>query len=73
MKIFSFFLSFFFFCFCFNRAIALMMEAVSSSEMSVNFYQTVQHNIPEDSHLLPAACLVTSHDHCVAGLSQELT
>jgi hypothetical protein len=32
--------------------IALMMEAVSSSEMSVNFYQTTRNNIPEDSNLL---------------------
>jgi hypothetical protein len=31
--------------------IALMMEAASTSETSVNFYQTVRHNIPEDSHL----------------------
>jgi hypothetical protein len=30
---------------------ALMMEAVSTSEMSVNFYQTSQSSIPEDSHL----------------------
>jgi hypothetical protein len=30
---------------------AMMMEAESTSEMSVNFYQTTQHNIPEDSHL----------------------
>jgi hypothetical protein len=32
-------------------AIALMMEAVSISETSVNFYKTTQHSIPEDSHL----------------------
>jgi membrane-bound lytic murein transglycosylase MltF len=31
--------------------IALMMEAVRSSETSVNFYQTTRRNIPEDSHL----------------------
>jgi hypothetical protein len=31
--------------------IALMMEAVSTSETSVSFYQTTRHNIPEDSHL----------------------
>jgi hypothetical protein len=30
---------------------ALMMEAVSTSEMSVIFYQTTWHSIPEDSHL----------------------
>jgi hypothetical protein len=29
-----------------------MMEAVSTSEMSVNFQQTTWHNTPEDSHLL---------------------
>jgi hypothetical protein len=28
-----------------------MMEAVRTSEISVNFYQTTQRNIPEDSHL----------------------
>jgi hypothetical protein len=31
--------------------IALMKEAGSTSEMSVNFYQTTWCNIPEDSHL----------------------
>jgi hypothetical protein len=31
--------------------IALKMEAVSTSEMSLNFYQTIQRNIREDSHL----------------------
>jgi hypothetical protein len=31
--------------------IALIMEAASTSETSVNFYQTTWHNIPEDSHL----------------------
>jgi hypothetical protein len=30
--------------------IALMMEATSVSKTSVNFYQTTQRNIPEDSH-----------------------
>jgi hypothetical protein len=33
------------------RLIALMTEAESTSETSVNFYQTTQHNNPEDSHL----------------------
>jgi hypothetical protein len=32
-------------------AIALMMEAASTFEMSVNFYQTTRRNIPDDSHL----------------------
>jgi hypothetical protein len=30
---------------------ALMMEAVSTSETSVNIYQTTRCNIQEDSHL----------------------
>jgi hypothetical protein len=32
--------------------ITLMMEAVSSSESSVNIYQTTRCNIPEDSHFI---------------------
>jgi hypothetical protein len=31
--------------------IALVMEAASVSETSVNFYQTTRRNNPEDSHL----------------------
>jgi hypothetical protein len=31
--------------------IALMMEAVNTSETSVSFYQRIRRNIPEDSHL----------------------
>jgi hypothetical protein len=31
--------------------IALMMEAESTSQTLVNFYQTTRHNNPEDSHL----------------------
>jgi hypothetical protein len=30
----------------------LEMEAVSTSETSVNFYQTTRRNIPEDSHFI---------------------
>jgi hypothetical protein len=33
------------------RLIALMMEAASTSETSVNFYQTIRRNNPEDGHL----------------------
>jgi hypothetical protein len=33
------------------RARKVMMEAVSTSETSINFYQTTRHNNPEDSHL----------------------
>jgi hypothetical protein len=31
--------------------IALKMKAASTSETSVNFYQTTRRNNPEDSHL----------------------
>jgi hypothetical protein len=31
--------------------IITVMEAVSTSEMSVNFYNTIHRNIPEDSYL----------------------
>jgi hypothetical protein len=30
---------------------ALMMEIVSTSEMSVSFYETTRCNIPDESHL----------------------
>jgi hypothetical protein len=33
---------------------ALMMEAASTSERSINFYQTTQGNIPEDSRSILA-------------------
>jgi hypothetical protein len=33
------------------KAIALMMEAVITSETSVNFYQNTRRNNPEDGHL----------------------
>jgi hypothetical protein len=36
--------------------ITLMMEAASTSEMSVNFDLTTQRNIPEDSHLGLSPC-----------------
>jgi hypothetical protein len=31
--------------------IALMMEAVRTSEVSVNVYETTRRNVPEDSQL----------------------
>jgi hypothetical protein len=39
--------------YCLHRQgkIALMMDVASTSEISVNFYQTTRCNIPEDSHL----------------------
>jgi hypothetical protein len=42
--------------------ITLMMEAASTSETSVNFYQTTWHNNPEDSHL---------HIHCHENLKSH--
>jgi hypothetical protein len=34
-----------------SSGIALMMEAASTSETLVNFYQTTRRNNPDDSHL----------------------
>jgi hypothetical protein len=34
-----------------------MMEAASTSETSVNFYQTTRRNNPEDSHLFSCSFL----------------
>jgi hypothetical protein len=36
-----------------------MMEAASTSETSVNFYQITRHNNPEDSHLLSVFFVVS--------------
>jgi hypothetical protein len=33
------------------HSLALMMEAASTSEMTVNFYQTSKSNNPEDNYL----------------------
>jgi hypothetical protein len=35
----------------FKSLTTLMMEAVSTSETTVNFYHTARRNFPEDSHL----------------------
>jgi hypothetical protein len=37
--------------FSIGKKIVLIMEAVSTSETSVHFYQNTWCNIPEDSHL----------------------
>jgi hypothetical protein len=39
-----------------SKLIALLMEAASTSETSVNFYQTTLCNNPEDSHLHTRRC-----------------
>jgi hypothetical protein len=36
---------------CLRAIIALMMEVVSTSEMSANIYQTTRRNNPENSNL----------------------
>jgi hypothetical protein len=36
--------------YCLHHQVALMVEAVSTSETSVNFYETTRRNIPEDLH-----------------------
>jgi hypothetical protein len=41
------------------RVIALMMEAASTSETSVNFYETSRRNFPQDSHLQMTDHLIT--------------
>jgi hypothetical protein len=41
---------------CILWAMALVMEAVSTSETSVNFYETTRRNIPKDSHLHIRRC-----------------
>jgi hypothetical protein len=38
-------------CLLLPSLIALMMEAISTSETSINFYETTRRNIPEDGHL----------------------
>jgi hypothetical protein len=35
-----------------RAVIAVMMEAASASETSLNFYQNTRRNNPEDSHLV---------------------
>jgi hypothetical protein len=37
-----------------------MMEIVSTSETSVNFYDTTRRKIPEDSHLQSSFCLANT-------------
>jgi hypothetical protein len=48
---------------------ALMMEAVSASEMSVSIYLTARLNIPEDSHLQRAYACILSTESLLERLS----
>jgi hypothetical protein len=45
--------------------ITLMMEVVSTSETSVNFYETTWHNILEDSHRYGHCFLYVSPEYLV--------
>jgi hypothetical protein len=39
-----------------------MTEAVSTSDMSVNLYETTQRDIPEDSHLQEKGSVATEEN-----------
>jgi hypothetical protein len=47
-----------------------MMEAVSMSETSVNFYETTRRNMPEESHL--HITIVFFHGHQVMSSIREV-
>jgi hypothetical protein len=52
---------------------ALMMEAASTSEMSVNVYQTTRRNIPDDSRLHTRRREnLTSHLWCFSSIKISL-
>jgi hypothetical protein len=55
--------------------IALIMEAASTSETSVNFYQTTQRNNPEDSHLQfhPHHYQLIIHKYLIVSRSMSMT
>jgi hypothetical protein len=40
----------------------MMMKAASTTEMSVNFYQTTRRINPEDNHLQVIHCFVTEEN-----------
>jgi hypothetical protein len=42
-----------------RKTMALMMEVASTSETSVNFYQSARRNISEDSHLQIKLCFIS--------------
>jgi hypothetical protein len=54
-------------------AIRAMMEAVSTSETSINIYQTTQGNIPEDSHLRSKCASVVERSEYCTDVSEEFS
>jgi hypothetical protein len=52
---------------------ALMMEAVNTSETSVNFYETTQHNIPEDIHIQDKKLFMQRGIQQTDGLNEDST
>jgi hypothetical protein len=50
---------------------AFMMEAVSISETSVNFYEITLRNIPEDSHLYQATSVLPILSFCLQCIQRE--
>jgi hypothetical protein len=49
------------------------MDAVNSSETSVNIYQTTRHNIPDDSHLHSRRREnLKSHQHIILTISIDV-
>jgi hypothetical protein len=50
--------------YCLHNQVALMMEAVNTSERSVNLYGTTRRNIPEGCHL---------HSRCRENLKSHIS
>jgi hypothetical protein len=53
------------------------MDEVSASEMSINFYESIRDNIPEDCHFrlkkLPNPKIHTNSDLCLQGVLLPIT
>jgi hypothetical protein len=52
---------------------ALMMEAATTSEMLVNFYQTTWHYNPEDSHLRTLLMKIITNNLVGVSFSNKVT
>jgi hypothetical protein len=57
--------------FIIRAMIALIMEAVSTSETSVNFYETTSCNIPEGCQLHANCCKNFKSQYGARGMSRE--